>query len=833
MSVPLNVSQPGLVLGQSLIVEGLFPSVGSIYNGGDADMLGVVITTAFNPANLRGVLPALGQSLLATDNEALYNVIFDYFGGQPGGSTFMLPSLAGAAIVGTAQNGENQGALQGISGNAFYLNQPELPYTLGGEMLPFSNVQHGQHMQYLINLGGVYPSTQEEAPSLATLGTIYPFAGSVVPAGFASCVGQVLPINEFEELFAVIGTQFGGDGITNFQLPDFSNAIPVGAGGSFALGEAFGTSATVLLNDMVPASPGATAGAVPVSTYQPSLAINFAICTNGLYESVSQGTSIVGQVVMFAGSLLPEGWLLCEGQQLLISEFGELYDLLGTQFGGDGQTYFSLPDLRDRAVIGSGPQFAIGETLGQASTYVTTWNLPEFNVRVPGLTLANDSGASGSDHVTNAFTLDISGIWPGAQIQYSINNGATWSANFEAQPGSNTIIVRQLDVLGQASQASGPLTFILDDTAPVTPSVSVAYGLAVARALSLNAEESSISLARGGNSGSGSAEDFTLLGIEAGAVVTYSIDGGRTWSEHFQAIPGLNSVQVRQTDIAGNTSEASSLIVFNHSVSPRDLAQTSVEFNAQGGLDITVQTPGLIEIGLGTVDADTLLAAWARGISLPSDIENLVLSGLGSGNTATGNALDNLIDIRSGSWVVDGDDGTDAVQFVGAVADSIINPAIVDGRLQITVIGPTGKVVLDNVETLVFDDATLGVSSDQLARDLVGMYDILLGRSPDATGLRFWQDARNSGVSLSDVADAILASGEYQTRVGNPSTREFVTELYQSVLQREPDADGLAYWVGMIDAGQDSHGEVTAQIWHSTEAASLPGNAAPVLEVIL
>lgn len=832
MSAPLNISQPGLVLGQSIVVEGLFPSTGSIDNGGDADLLGVVITTAFNPANLRGALPTLGQSLVATDNEALYNVIFDYFGGQPGGTTFNLPSLAGAAIVGTAQNGENQGAFQGVPGNTLYLNQTALPYILGGEMLPVSNVQYGQHMQYLINLGGVYPSSQAEAPSLATLGTIYPFAGSVVPAGFVPCVGQLLPINQFEELFVVIGNRFGGDGVTNFQLPDFSNAIPVGAGGSFALGEVFGTSATVLLNDMVPASPGATAGAVPVSTYQPSLAINFAICTDGLYETLSTGgVSVAGQVVMFAGSSLPEGWLLCEGQQLRISDFQELYGLLGTQFGGDGQTYFALPDLRDRAVIGSGPQYTIGETLGQAANYITTWNLPEFNVRVPGLTLANDSGASGGDHVTNAFTLDVSGVWPGAQVQYSVNNGATWSASYQAQPGSNTVIARQLDVLGQASQASGPLTFVLDNEVPVTPTVTVAYGLAVARALPLNADESAIGFARGGNSGS--AEGFTLSGIEAGAVVTYSIDGGQTWSEQFQAAPGLNSVQVRQTDIAGNISEASSLIVFNHSVSPRDSAQTFVESNAQGGLDITVETPGLLELGLGTAGVDTLLSAWARGIVMPSDIENLVLSGLGSGNTATGNALDNLIDIRSGSWIVDGGNGADAVQLAGTVAESIINQAIVDGKLQITVIGPNGKVVLDNVETLIFDDVTLGVSNDQGAQDLTALYDILLGRAPDATGLRFWQDARDNGVSLSGVADAILASGEYQTRVGAPSSREFVTDLYQLTLQRDPDAAGLAYWAGLIDAGQNSHGEVTAQIWQSAEAASLPGNAAPVLEVIL
>ncbi|WP_231636672.1 Ig-like domain-containing protein [Burkholderia sp. MSHR3999] len=49
-----------------------------------------------------------------------------------------------------------------------------------------------------------------------------------------------------------------------------------------------------------------------------------------------------------------------------------------------------------------------------------------------------------------------------------------------------------------------------------------------------------------------------MSGVESGATVEYSIDGGHTWSTSFSAVEGLNDVQVRQTDIAGNTSDPTS-----------------------------------------------------------------------------------------------------------------------------------------------------------------------------------------------------------------------------------------------------------------------------------
>ncbi|MEL6481936.1 MAG: tail fiber protein [Pseudomonadota bacterium] len=62
------------------------------------------------------------------------------------------------------------------------------------------------------------------------IGEIRPFAMGLVPRGFAACDGQLLSVNDYSTLFSVIGTRFGGDGVTSFALPDLRGGVPVIAG---------------------------------------------------------------------------------------------------------------------------------------------------------------------------------------------------------------------------------------------------------------------------------------------------------------------------------------------------------------------------------------------------------------------------------------------------------------------------------------------------------------------------------------------------------------------------------------------------------------------------
>jgi microcystin-dependent protein len=64
--------------------------------------------------------------------------------------------------------------------------------------------------------------------------------------------------------------------------------------------------------------------------------------------------SFIGQLQLFPYSYTPSGWLPCEGQWVAIQSAKALFSLLGTTFGGDGTTYFCLPDLRGRAALGAG-----------------------------------------------------------------------------------------------------------------------------------------------------------------------------------------------------------------------------------------------------------------------------------------------------------------------------------------------------------------------------------------------------------------------------------------------------------------------------------------------
>ncbi|MAT41907.1 MAG: phage tail protein [Anaerolineaceae bacterium] len=84
----------------------------------------------------------------------------------------------------------------------------------------------------------------------------------------------------------------------------------------------------------------------------------------------------VGEIRMFAGNFAPAGWMLCEGQLLPISENETLFQLIGTTYGGDGQTTFALPDLRGRIPIHVGNGFNLAESGGVEEVILTSSQIP-------------------------------------------------------------------------------------------------------------------------------------------------------------------------------------------------------------------------------------------------------------------------------------------------------------------------------------------------------------------------------------------------------------------------------------------------------------------------
>ena len=84
----------------------------------------------------------------------------------------------------------------------------------------------------------------------------------------------------------------------------------------------------------------------------------------------------VGEIRMFAGNFAPAGWMFCEGQLLPISEWETLFNLIGTTYGGDGQSTFALPDLRGRLPLHQGNGFTLAETGGVETVTLTTSQIP-------------------------------------------------------------------------------------------------------------------------------------------------------------------------------------------------------------------------------------------------------------------------------------------------------------------------------------------------------------------------------------------------------------------------------------------------------------------------
>ena len=84
----------------------------------------------------------------------------------------------------------------------------------------------------------------------------------------------------------------------------------------------------------------------------------------------------VGEIRQFAGNFAPAGWMFCEGQLLPISEYETLFNLIGTTYGGDGQSTFALPDLRGRIPLHFGNGFTLAETGGVETVTLTVSQIP-------------------------------------------------------------------------------------------------------------------------------------------------------------------------------------------------------------------------------------------------------------------------------------------------------------------------------------------------------------------------------------------------------------------------------------------------------------------------
>ena len=113
----------------------------------------------------------------------------------------------------------------------------------------------------------------------------------------------------------------------------------------------------------------------------------------------------IGEIRMFAGNFAPVGWSFCNGAIIPIDQNDALFNLIGTTYGGDGQTTFALPNLQSRVPIHVGPGFALGQSGGTETVTLTVSQIPAHS-HVP------TCNASQGTSTTPAFNANPpGGIW--------------------------------------------------------------------------------------------------------------------------------------------------------------------------------------------------------------------------------------------------------------------------------------------------------------------------------------------------------------------------------------------------------------------------------------
>ncbi|MBL8179896.1 MAG: tail fiber protein [Bryobacterales bacterium] len=280
--------------------------------------------------------------------------------------------------------------------------------------------------------------------NLPTIGNIYCAAFPFAPKDFVPCDGRLLSIANYEGLFKVIGSQYGGDGATNFAAPDLRSRAPRHVDSSNPIGVRSGVETVQLALDQIPphthalqANPGTAdsasidgnvlaagdprginAYAAPSATLdgldplsvgetggngshanlQPFLAMNYLIAWNGaLGINDPADEPYIGEVRAFPWGATPSGWLPCDGRSLPIPAYAALYGLIGPTFGGDGATSFNVPDLRGRVPIGVGQgsdlsPYTMGERGGTETVSLAIAAMPAHSHAPESVTGAPTTG---------------------------------------------------------------------------------------------------------------------------------------------------------------------------------------------------------------------------------------------------------------------------------------------------------------------------------------------------------------------------------------------------------------------------------------------------------
>ena len=500
------------------------------------------------------------------------------------------------------------------------------------------------------------------------------------------------------------------------------------------------------------------------------------------------------------------------------------YDIaaLNWLYGGDG--------LRGAlGMNGSGARYLTGTT--RSDTLVGTGFNDIFQ------------GNGGNDMIHGGEGRDTA-IFGGSYGNYRFTNLANGDLAVISAEGETTL--SQIDVLQFADMSVERANIAASDTAaPAAPVISVTQNAA------------------GYTSGNrpiftGAAEAGSTVKVYIGQQLVASAvaDANGLWS----ARPPENapladrmgySATASATDAAGNVSSLSAPIVFN--VDATAPAAPTVTANlisggnqpvfagtGEAGSTIQVIKAGdWIEIGRATVGAN---GQWQlNSAPLPNGNYQVTVSSVDRADNATsaqqsvtltinnalnqtGTAGNDTFAMAPGSAAIQGGAGLDTAVYSG-VSDNFV---LERGVYGFTVRDSAGAVDnLINVERIKFDDTMVALDINGSAGQIYRLYQAAFDRVPDGGGLAFWINRTDQGDSMMQIAKYFAMNQEYIDLYANTSNEQFVTKLYEHVLDRAPEGGGYDFWVGNLNTGATNRDEVLTLFSES------PENQAQVIGTII
>ncbi len=406
-----------------------------------------------------------------------------------------------------------------------------------------------------------------------------------------------------------------------------------------------------------------------------------------------------------------------------------------------------------------------------------TFTLDTTAPDAPQISLDTDSGSLADDFLTNKGDFTVAGTEEGATVEYFVNGEWTTTAPTPVE-GDNTIIVRQTDAAGNTS-GSSTLTFTLDTTAPDAPQIS------------LDIDSGSLADDFLTNKG-----DFTVTGTEEGATVEYFVNGEWTTTAP-TPVEGDNTIIVRQTDAAGNTS-GSSTLTFTLDTTAPDAPQISLDIDSGSLADDFLTNKGDFTVA-GTEEGTTVEyfvnGEWTTTAPTPVEGDNTIIvrqtdaAGNTSGSSTLTFTLDTTapdapqisLDIDSGSLADDfltnkGDFAVTGTEE-GATVEYFVNgewtttaPTPVEGDNTIIVRQTDTAGNTSGSSTLTFTLDTTAqagtVSVDPITSD-----DVITETEKNQT-ITVTGSATGGDIKTGDIVTAIINGKEYTGSVSEDGAWE-------------------------------------------------------------